>query len=171
MILAISDLLHQDCLAIVIMEMGSFLPGLWELNKFESLLIWAMELDPLPKNLITKTILCTIMNLHHKIGDLGCIDQDEPLTDPEDKEPEDIKPVIIASSSIPAMVIELDNTLTPESKSAPPPVVPAVADENPMPTATADIETNEPLAPLPNVENKTDKTPMLDPTPVVALIC
>ena len=90
MTLAISDLLHQDHLVIVMMEMGSFLPGLWELHKFESLLVWATELDPLPKNLITKTILCTITNLHHKIGDLRCINQDEPLTDPEDEEPEDI---------------------------------------------------------------------------------
>ena len=92
------------------MEIGSFPPGLWELHKLESLLVWAMELDPLPKNLITKTILCTITNLHHKISDLGRIDQDEPLTDPEDKEPEDIKLVIAAPPFILTVVIELDDT-------------------------------------------------------------
>ena len=168
MTLALSDSLHQDHLAIVIMEMGSFLTGLWELHEFESLLIWATELDPLPKNSITKSVLCAITNLHHKIGNLRWIDQDKPLTDPKDEESEDIKPVIAVPLSILTVVIELDNTPVPESKAVPPPVVPAVADETPMPTVTADVEKNEPLTPLPTVEPKTDETPAPDPTPVVA---
>ena len=158
MILVLPDLLCQNHLVAVIMEMGLFLPGLSELHEFKSLLVWATELNPLPKNLITKTILCTITNLHHKISDLGHINQNKPLTDPKDKESEDIKPVIAIPPSILTVVIELDDTLALESKAAPLPVVSAMADETPVPTAMADVKKNEPLTPLPTVETKTDKT-------------
>ena len=72
------------------------------------------------------------------------------------------------SPPILAVVIELDNTLVPESKVVPPFVVSAMADKTPVPTVMADIKKNEPLAPLPTVETKTDKTPAPDPTPVAA---
>ena len=150
------------------MEMGGFLPGLWELDEFESLLIWAMQLDPLPKNSITKTVLCAITHLHHKIGDLGHINQNKPLTDPEDEEPEDIKPVIATTPSIPAVIIELDHTPAPESKMVPPPVMTTMTTEAPMPDTKVELKTNKPPASFPNVEAKTDETPALDPTPVVA---
>ena len=100
---------HQNHLAAVIVTMGNFPAGLWELNEFNSLLVWAIELDPLPKNSITKTILHTITNLHYKVGNLECINQNKPLTDPEDEEPDNIKPIIAMPPSIPAVVIELDH--------------------------------------------------------------
>ena len=175
--------------------MGLFLPGLWELDEFDSFLIWATELDPLPKNLITKTILCAITHLHHKLGDLKQINTNKPLTNPEEELEEDIKPVISALPLTPAVVIELDDTPAPESKMAPPPVmatatteaptpdsnmehetkilvplpkVPNVAEKTSVPAAMVDVKMNKPPTSLVNVETKTDKTPALDPTPVTA---